>query len=69
MQSFQTALTLKVHYSHYHNFTVFLSVEIDTGARLLGTPSRSQKWFAPTDSETRGRGLLYKASRQALSVV
>jgi hypothetical protein len=34
-------------------------------ASLLATPSRSQKWFAPTDSESRGRDLLYKAGRQA----
>ena len=33
---------------------------------LLGTPPHSLKWIAPTDSEPRGRGLLYKASRQAL---
>ena len=34
-------------------------------ASLLATPSRSRKWFTPTDSESRGRGLLYKAGRQA----
>ena len=26
---------------------------------------RSQKWITPTDSEPHGRGLLYKAGRQA----
>ena len=35
-------------------------------ASLLGTPSRSRKWFATRDSESRGLGLLYKAGRQAL---
>jgi hypothetical protein len=33
---------------------------------LLGTPPSSQKWFATaTGSESRVRGLLYKANRQA----
>jgi hypothetical protein len=34
-------------------------------ASLLATPPHSQKWFAPADSESCGRGLLYKAGRQA----
>jgi hypothetical protein len=32
---------------------------------LLHAAPSSSKWFAPTDSESRGRGLLYKAGRQA----
>ena len=40
------------------------NTELHSPDSLLDTP-RSQKWNAPTDSESRGRGLLYKAGRQA----
>jgi hypothetical protein len=39
---------------------------IHSPVSLLGIPPRSRKHIAPTDSESHGCGLLYKAGRQAL---
>jgi hypothetical protein len=40
---------------------------IRSPASLLATPPCSQKWIDPTDSESRGRGFLYKAGIEAFS--